>query len=90
MSFEWDPKKAKTNLEKHGISFESATEVWSDPNRIEAPADLIGREERLITVGETKAGLACVLFTYRKLNIRIISARKPRDYERRCYEESKN
>ncbi|MCC6538632.1 MAG: BrnT family toxin [Bryobacterales bacterium] len=29
--FEWDPAKAQTNLSKHGVSFEQATEVFLDP-----------------------------------------------------------
>jgi uncharacterized DUF497 family protein len=31
MKIEWDPKKAKSNLEKHGVSFEEAATVLSDP-----------------------------------------------------------
>ena len=29
--FEWDLKKAKTNLEKHGVSFEEASTAFKDP-----------------------------------------------------------
>lgn len=35
MEFEWDPVKAETNLQKHGISFVAALAVFDDPNRIE-------------------------------------------------------
>lgn len=31
MNFTWDPKKAHSNLKKHGISFEEATTVFYDP-----------------------------------------------------------
>ncbi len=31
MRFEWDPKKAKRNLEKHGVSFEEAATAFGDP-----------------------------------------------------------
>ncbi|WP_373500763.1 BrnT family toxin [Desulfococcus sp.] len=31
MRFEWDPEKAKRNLEKHGVSFEEAVTVFYDP-----------------------------------------------------------
>ncbi|MDR3567268.1 MAG: BrnT family toxin [Syntrophobacteraceae bacterium] len=30
MQFEWDPKKAKVNLKKHGVSFEEAASVFYD------------------------------------------------------------
>lgn len=29
--FEWDPNKAKTNVTKHGVSFEEAVTVFYDP-----------------------------------------------------------
>ncbi len=32
--FEWDFKKAKTNISKHKISFEDATEAFKDKNMI--------------------------------------------------------
>ena len=32
ISFKWDSKKAKENLEKHNVSFEEAQTVFSDPN----------------------------------------------------------
>jgi uncharacterized DUF497 family protein len=31
IEFEWDPKKAASNLKKHGVSFEEAsTAFWDD------------------------------------------------------------
>ena len=30
MKFEWDDKKAKVNIDKHGISFEEASTVFYD------------------------------------------------------------
>lgn len=35
MRFEWDDEKAQANLEKHGVSFGEATEVFYDPNALE-------------------------------------------------------
>ena len=31
LRFEWDPKKAETNLAKHDVSFEEALTVFADP-----------------------------------------------------------
>lgn len=31
MQFEWDEKKAASNLGKHGVSFEDAVTVFGDP-----------------------------------------------------------
>jgi uncharacterized DUF497 family protein len=30
-NFEWDPSKARINLEKHGVAFEEAATVFRDP-----------------------------------------------------------
>jgi uncharacterized DUF497 family protein len=54
--FEWDPVKAKTNLQKHGVSFEESTEVFLDPLQLSMPDDEQPElEERWITLGNTKA-----------------------------------
>jgi uncharacterized protein len=29
--FEWDETKAQTNIQKHGVTFEEAAEVFFDP-----------------------------------------------------------
>ena len=41
MEFEYDPQKGDGNLARHGISFEEATLLWSDPDRLEAPAKTV-------------------------------------------------
>ena len=38
MDFEFDPAKSAANLEKHGIDFIGAQELWSDADRFEIPA----------------------------------------------------
>ena len=35
--FEWDPRKAASNLAKHGVSFEEATTVFGDPGVLDGP-----------------------------------------------------
>ena len=35
MKFEWDENKKRSNKEKHGIDFETATQLWNDNDRIE-------------------------------------------------------
>jgi uncharacterized DUF497 family protein len=34
MEFEWDPIKAASNLRKHGVSFETATQVFFDDHAV--------------------------------------------------------
>jgi uncharacterized DUF497 family protein len=41
MKFVYDPKKSATNLEKHGIDFDTAQKLWSDPDLLEIPAKTV-------------------------------------------------
>jgi len=91
--FEWDPVKAKTNLQKHGVSFEESTEVFLDPLQLSMPDDEQPElEERWITLGNTKAHkLQLVVHTFityqqDQITIRIISARPATRHEQKQYE----
>jgi uncharacterized DUF497 family protein len=86
--FEWDPQKAKSNLEKHGVSFEEASTAFHDTLSltIDDPLHSID-EERLILVGMSQENrILVVVHTERGDNIRIISARKATKEERKSYE----
>src|SRR5436189_29400 len=37
LAFEWDEDKAKSNLKKHGVSFEEASSVFGDPLALTIP-----------------------------------------------------
>jgi hypothetical protein len=90
MHFEWDPAKARKNLQKHGVSFEEASSVFYDPLAVTgANPDHSENEERLITFGMSSQGrLLVVAHTERGEAIRIISARVTTQLERHIYEES--
>ena len=87
MRFEWDKNKAKTNLQKHRISFEEAKSVFNDPLSLTISDESHSyNEQRYITVGESKIGrLILVCHTIGEENVRIISARKPTRGERENY-----
>lgn len=86
--YDWDKNKAKTNLKKHGISFEEAitvlqskmTTVFEDRNH---------NEKRFVAIGYCAAThLLVVVYCYREEDIvRIISARKATKKERLQYEK---
>ena len=89
MKFEWDNKKAETNLKKHQIAFEEAASVFGDPLAItfRDPDHSVG-EKRYITFGVSQGGILLVLsHTYRNETARIISARRATKAERKIYEE---
>jgi len=87
--FEWDERKAKQNLSKHGISFDEASTVFGDTLSItiEDPVHST-REHRLVTLGHSaKQRLLVVVHTDRSNRVRLISARIATRHERRKYEE---
>lgn len=87
--FEWDERKNKINITKHGVSFEEAKTVFYDENALviddpEHSAD----EERFIILGLSRqANLLVVCHCYRETDcvIRIISARKATKNEANAY-----
>lgn len=85
LHFEWDEKKAEINLEKHGISFETAAKVFLDEDRLEIYDEVHSTEEdRYITIG--RAGeILFVVYTERTPKIRLIAARLATPKERRLY-----
>ncbi|RJP26985.1 MAG: BrnT family toxin [Candidatus Omnitrophota bacterium] len=89
MKFEWDSKKARSNIRKHKVSFEEATTALSDPMAAtNADPDHSLNEERFITIGVSIRGrLLVVSHTEQGHTIRIISARLASKGERTIYEE---
>jgi uncharacterized protein len=90
LDFEWDTKKAESNLEKHGISFATATAVFDDPNHVEEDTTRPEHgETRTKAVGMVKGELiVAVIYTNREQRRRIISARRAGKNERDTYYQS--
>ena len=89
MEFEWNNRKAASNLKKHGVSFPEAASVFGDPLALtfDDPDHSVG-EHRLLTFGVTRTGqLVVVSNTERNGSMRIISARRMQKHERNIYEE---
>jgi hypothetical protein len=86
MRVEWDPAKARSNLTKHGISFADVETVFDDEFSISIPDSGLVGEERFVTVGADALGrILVVSYTYRRNRIRIISARRAAQAERKEY-----
>ncbi len=87
--FKWDPRKAATNLRKHGVSFEDARSVFSDERaRLIDDPDHSADEERFVLLGlGSSLRLLVVVHCYRAGGniIRIISARRATRDEQRFY-----
>ena len=87
--FEWDEKKAKSNLLKHGVSFEEASSAFGDDFSITMEDPLHSEDEnRLILIGRSILQKVLVVVHVEKTEtIRIISARKATKKEKKTYEE---
>ena len=88
--FEWDQRKAETNLIKHGVSFPEATTVFDDPYaRVIADPDHSQNEERFVILGLSMQARELVVCYCRRgaseSAVRIISARKATKSEMRQY-----
>ena len=91
LRFEWDPRKAATNLLKHKVSFTEAQSAFSDEHGIVIDDPKHSHsEDRFVLLGMSIASrLLVVVHCYRLGDqvIRIISARKADRAERQHYEE---
>lgn len=92
--FTWDPAKARRNKQRHGISFETAKEVFDDPYQVVTENYYIAEpgEQRYQIIGMTQnVVLLLVVFVDRSRPeieiIHIISARKAEQYEQSVYED---
>ena len=85
MEFDFNPAKSQSNLEKHGIDFETAQRLWRDPDLIEIAAKT-SDEPRYLVIGIIGNKHWSAIVTYRGASIRIISVRRSRQAEVAIYE----
>jgi uncharacterized DUF497 family protein len=90
LTFEWDSRKARSNLAKHGVGFEEASTIFGDPLSLTIPdPEHSLSEKRYITMGRAFTGkLLVVVHTERGDNIHIISVRRASRRERKFYEKT--
>ncbi len=89
LSFEWDSKKATSNAAKHGVSFDEAQTVFSDPHALLIPdPDHSAVENRFLLMG--MSATLCELVVVHCLQkqgsvVRIISDRRAGTKEKQPY-----
>ena len=90
IKFEWDPVKNRSNQRKHGVSFEEAKSVFYDEYAVQFyDEESSEAEDRFLMVGlsqESRVLLVCHFERDDGQSIRIISARKATNDERKYYE----
>jgi uncharacterized protein len=89
IEFAWDRRKARSNLVKHGISFEEAQTVFLDESaRLIDDPDHSTDEERFVLLGYSFQGHCLIVsHCYREQDsvIRLISARRATAQEEEVY-----
>jgi len=87
LEFEWNKAKAKANFRGHGVSFDLAKTVFSDPFAIERLDDREEHgEQRFVIIGAAEGrALLFVAYTEREERIPIISARRATQNEQDDY-----
>jgi uncharacterized DUF497 family protein len=93
MIFDWDNNKNQSNIAKHGISFEEAIAIFDDSNILNYEDTRFNYgETRFVSIGQIilvtqeKTVIIVVIHTQRNQTIRLISARKANEQERKRYE----
>jgi len=89
LEFEWEKKKDKANLKKHGVSFDEARTVFYDESALQFfDPDHPENEDRFLLLGTSfklKALVVCHCYREEETIIRIISARKADQDEEQFY-----
>ena len=82
--FEWDEEKRLKNISKHSIDFLTAYELF-DGRSVFTFSSNHPTEERFASIGLVENRFITIIWTKRIQNIRIISARRARNEEKREY-----
>ncbi len=88
IKFEWNQSKARSNLKKHGVSFEEAQSVFYDEHAVQFfDPESSSQEERFLMLGVSENSRILLVCHCEKEGevIRIISARKATSKERKHY-----
>ena len=85
--FEWDEAKDQANIQKHGVSFETAQRNFDGPVLTWRDNRRDYDEDRNISIGQVSTALIVVAHTDREGHIRLISARPASRKERQAYHE---
>lgn len=88
MGFQWDQDKNAANIEKHGIDFEEARRIFEGPiiRKVDDRQDY--GEIRIIAIGVSEGRELTVVYTMRSEAVRIISARRAGEDERKVYRQT--
>jgi uncharacterized DUF497 family protein len=86
--FEWDEQKNGANIEKYGVAFDDVIPVFFNEEALVVQDDRKDYgEDRFIILCPLNGRMLHVTYTIRGAAVRIISARRANNRERRSYEQ---
>ena len=88
MQFEWDSEKARTNLAKHGVSFEAVREFEWETHVRTADLRFDYGENRFKALGKISGRVHALILAENNGRLRLISLRKANSREVRFYEQN--
>ena len=83
--FECDEQKRVLNIERHGIDFIRAKELWHGRVLEMVSPQSQHNEQRVIAIGKVQGQCIAMIYTWRGHKRRLISARRARKNERKAY-----
>ena len=87
VEFEWDARKAVTNLRKHRVDFADAATALHDDAAVTVPDDCPGERRHVALAADATGRVLVVIYIWRGERVRLISARRATPRERkRCRE----
>lgn len=86
MQFEWDERKNRHNIEKHGIALSDSWQIFERPLLIRMDERKDYGEPRWVALGDLNGTVVILVFTRRGETIRVISIRKGNKHERQIYQ----
>ena len=89
MQFEYDERKSESNLEKHGIDFSEAQELWADRSMVVAELEC-SDERRWAALARYAGSVWVAIYAIRGESIRIISVRRATMREVSEYDKANN
>lgn len=91
MQFEWDLEKSRINLEKHGLAFEHAFQIFEDFHMTVQDVRKDYGEPRFYTMGTLGTGkrVVIIVHTRRGEKVRVISMRKANRREQMIFNKYK-
>ncbi len=85
MDCEWDERKRRTNLSKHGVDFRDACRIFAGPTVEAADARRDYEEARFGAYGKVDGVVLFVVYAWRRGRRRPFGARKAGSNEREAY-----